>query len=92
MRNLIAFLLDRGKLKWGEKKTKKRENISKAHLEREWEWVNGDQCGGFRMFLKQNIHKCQESGLLSVQEAVEEESGESNMKSCGELHDNVSDL
>lgn len=43
------------------------------------------------MFLKQNIHKCQESGL-SVQEAVEEESGESDMKSCGELHDNVSDL
>lgn len=49
------------------------------------------------MFLKQNIRKCQESGfqesgLLSVQEAVEEESGESIMKSCGELHDNVSDL
>lgn len=35
------------------------------------------------------ILKCQESRLLSVQEAVEEESSESNMK-CGELHENMS--
>lgn len=34
------------------------------------------------------ILKCQESRLLSVQEAVEEESSESNMK-CGEMHENM---
>lgn len=80
----------------GKKDKKERKHFQGSSGEgvgdRAVRWVNGDQCGGFRMFLKQNIHKCQESGLLSVQEAVEEESGESNMKSCGELHDNVSDL
>lgn len=101
MRNLVAFLLDRRKLKEKGEKKKKNKTKNKKHFQgspgkevrdRTVRWVNGDQCGGFRMFLKQNIRKCQESGLLSVQEAVEEESGESIMKSCGELHDNVSDL